>query len=219
MHRQILFAGLGLILLSGCGQLRPAETWIERAKACLRQDDLQGAVAACTEAIQLEPNNADAYYFRGMANERWHEWAAALSDYRVAAKLDGSGYNRLAWVLCTCPDASLRNGEEALALAHYVRQGPSRTWAWPLEETLAAAYAELGQFEAAVEVQEYALGQAIADEAEEDELADLEMRLKLYQEKQPYRQKDRDEADTQDSAMLQLLLRRRPPITTSENPR
>jgi len=50
-------------------------------------------------------------------------------------------------------------------------------------DTLAAAYAESGQFDKAVESQEKAI-----ELAPDDEKADFETRLKLYQEGKPYRE-------------------------------
>jgi predicted Zn-dependent protease len=66
-----------------------------------------------------------------------------LQPERVGAQLS------LAWVLATCPEASSRDGSLALALAQRARRlsGDSNP---VIFRTLAAAYAETGQFAEAI---------------------------------------------------------------------
>ena len=67
--------------------------------------------------------------------------------------------NDLAWRLATAPDASLRNGAEAVTLAQYASTRRGDEGANELD-TLAAAYAEAGRFEDAVAAAERALALA-----------------------------------------------------------
>ena len=67
----------------------------------------------------------------------------------------------MAWFLATCPDATLRNGPEAVRLASHAcavtgRGNPE------LLDTLAAAYAEAGKFPEAINVAQEAIAVARA---------------------------------------------------------
>jgi len=56
----------------------------------------------------------------------------------------------LAWLLATCPDEKLRNGAQAVALAEKSRRARSIDWRWS-RGLLAAAYAEMGRFQDALQ--------------------------------------------------------------------
>ena len=58
--------------------------------------------------------------------------------------------NDLAWLLATCPDNSVRNGQKAVELAQQAVQ-LSNGRSPEILDTLAAAYAEAGRFHEAVE--------------------------------------------------------------------
>jgi hypothetical protein len=84
-------------------------------------------------------------------------------------------------LLAACPDARIRDGKRALAAAqkaYELAKGPNELAA------LAAAHAELSEFDKAVEWQTKAIGAAPKGLKEQ-----YEQRLKLYLDKQPYRQK------------------------------
>ncbi len=94
--------------------------------------------------------------------------------------------NDLAHLLATSPDARVRNGEEAVRLARAVCERTQYQFAVPVD-TLAAAYAEAGQFPAAVETAKKAA--ALARNAKQKTFAtEIEERVKLYQAGQPFRQ-------------------------------
>jgi tetratricopeptide (TPR) repeat protein len=91
----------------------------------------------------------------------------------------------VAWLLATSPEASLRNGPKALALARQLDRlfggnNPVRL------DTLAAAYAESGQFPEAVAAAQRAL--ALARSQNNAALADtLRQHIKLLQAGSPLR--------------------------------
>jgi len=102
------------------------------------------------------------------------------------------GQNDYAWFLATSPEAEDRNGREAVRLAERaVRQRRDCNTL----DTLAAAYAEDGQFEKAVEAQKESI-QKLKNLDEETRkewsnvatLEKAEMRLRLYQEGMPFRE-------------------------------
>lgn len=88
--------------------------------------------------------------------------------------------NNLAWLLSTCPDPELRDGKRAVALLQpVIDQSPQ------MLDTLAAAYAETGDFEQAVELQQKAIA-ALAKTAD-GRLPDFVGRLLAYRAGRPWR--------------------------------
>jgi tetratricopeptide (TPR) repeat protein len=143
------------------------------------------AVADFEEVIRLNPKDPAPRTQRRkawMKNGDWDkiaaEWEAALNDGSATA----ATFNELAWLRATCPVEKYRNGQQAV---EYATKACKLT-AWKdanYLDTLAAAYAEVGDFDKAVEWQKNGMNLAPADEK-----ADYESRLKLYLDKKPYRQ-------------------------------
>jgi tetratricopeptide (TPR) repeat protein len=90
--------------------------------------------------------------------------------------------NAIAWIQATSPMPGLRNGTNAVRLMETAVAATTRTNGQFLD-TLAAAYAEAGQFEkaSAAEQEAIALLQTPADKK------DCASRLALYQANQPFR--------------------------------
>jgi hypothetical protein len=95
---------------------------------------------------------------------------------------------RAAWVLATSPDASIRDGGEALALALRAVEISGGSDAGMLD-TLAAAYAERGRFAEAVSTARAALARATQENLRALE-AGISMRVALYEADQPFRERD-----------------------------
>jgi hypothetical protein len=109
--------------------------------------------------------------------------AEARSMYpEVAERGNAAELNEFAWLLATGPDPNLRDGSNAVIFAEKAVAVTSRKEPNCLD-TLAAAYAEVGQFTNAVRVQQ----EAIALLQNEQETEDYASRLKLYENKSPYR--------------------------------
>ena len=94
--------------------------------------------------------------------------------------------NNLAWIYATNANPGARNAKESLRLALKVCNATEhRTPAFL--DTLAAAYAEDGQFSRAVSVSQQAI--AIAKRANLNELADqIRERLERYRQNEPHRE-------------------------------
>jgi tetratricopeptide (TPR) repeat protein len=114
------------------------------------------------------------------------QMAPALGDLREAIRIapkDYSTHDNLAWFLATCPDERLRNGTEAVSaakracdLSHWQDSG--------CIDTLAAAYAEAGDFDQAVKYENHALSDLSVAPKEKQE---REKHLALFQQRKPFR--------------------------------
>jgi tetratricopeptide (TPR) repeat protein len=146
------------------------------------------------KAVELFQKAADQGYAPGQAYlaSQYAEGKGVPKDYQKAVELyhkavnqepNPYAFNDFAWFLGTCPDDSQRNGKEPVRYA---------TKACELTEwkkanfigTLAAAYAEIGDFDAAVKYQK----QAIAFGSDYPDKQVMEKALKLYQQRKPYRE-------------------------------
>lgn len=110
----------------------------------------------------------------------------AITEYEGALAIAPeslSALSNLAWVLSTCPDASLRNGARALELAKKADQlaGENNPL---LLRTLAAAYAENTRFDDAIETAERALQLTLA-RPDSALAAKLEKDVRLYRNHLP----------------------------------
>jgi len=147
--------------------------------------EASGAEADYSEAIRLDPKYAEAYYIRGRAWGNKGEYDRAIADYNEAIRLDPKStwaYNNRAWLWATCPDDIYRDGKRAVESATRACKLTKWKEAFSLG-TLAAAYAESGDFDAAVKCQEKAQAMYPDDKYREKGLA----RLELYKAHRPYR--------------------------------
>lgn len=112
------------------------------------------------------------------ARDQFEAALAATNDVQLAA-------NDLAWLLATSGDPSLRDGKRAVELAQQACEQAQGKSAGSLD-TLAAAFAEAGDFAQAVATAQRAL--SIARDAGATGLAsEIESRLAQYQRGQPHR--------------------------------
>lgn len=156
--------------------------------------DRAQAVSNATMATRLRPAT-DFYAWRALdlqmrsrAYRVLGQMASALSDLREAIRIapkDYSTHDNLAWFLATCPDERLRNGTEAVSaakracdLSHWQKSD--------CVDTLAAAYAEAGEFDQAVKYEKQAINDSSIAPKEREE---REERLALFQQRKPYRDK------------------------------
>jgi serine/threonine-protein kinase len=95
-------------------------------------------------------------------------------------------YRNLAWLLATCPDANVRNGEKAVEYAKKARE----LWEWnsPIRfDTLASAYAEAGDFDNAVKWENKYLDCVTPLSSPANVIFEkARQRLSLYERKKPY---------------------------------
>jgi tetratricopeptide (TPR) repeat protein len=117
---------------------------------------------------------------------RYEESVAECGKALEAAPQNARLRNKLAWMLATCPDASVRDGAKALKIARRLVEGSGHREPQYLD-TLAAAYAEVGHFPQAVATAKEAL--ALARSAFQERLAQsVQARLDAYRAGRAYRE-------------------------------
>lgn len=147
------------------------------------RDDLTGAEAAYRAAVRADPVYAQAHQNLGDVLKAAGDFRGAVDSWREAVRLDPKNERRaswLAWFLATGPNGH-RNGAQAVELASRVCERTD--WREPnYIDTLAAAWAEAGDFPKAVEYQTRALRFPAFENSE-----GARHRLDLYRRQQPFR--------------------------------
>jgi len=145
------------------------------------------AIPFARKAVQLNSEYLPAHRLLGTLLGRKGEYREAISHMvtvLTARPDDPVSANNLAWVLATCPDASCRDGKRAVALAE--RACTATGYRVPtMLDSLAAAYAEAGDFRSAAATAKQAL--EIVRRNPKAQTHGAELRLKLYEGGQPYR--------------------------------
>jgi tetratricopeptide (TPR) repeat protein len=140
-------------------------------------------------ALRISPGLVEARYYLGAALMMNGARARALAQWRQAllqAPDNLRVLNDTAWTLATCADAAVRNGAEAVTLAgHAVDLTSGRDPG--LLATLAAAYAEAGGFDRAVEAEKRAIDLAI-QQGNAPLATTLRARLAVLESRAPIRQ-------------------------------
>ena len=113
----------------------------------------------------------------------------ALREFEAASKLTQDGWLRIefALFLASCPDSKYRDGKRAVELAKKAIEKAGKDLDWEYFAALAAAYAEVGDFESAIAEQRKALEDKSLDK---DDKKKMEARLGLYRMKKPYRDEE-----------------------------
>lgn len=152
------------------------------------KNDYAHAVADYTEALRLDPQIEMVHYRRGQTFHALKEFANAQDDFAVALQRD-PGYPNLlcswAWQLATCPDPNYRDGGKALEYANKANEKTKGKRSDCLD-TIAAAYAEVGQFDDAIKSQKKAI-ELLGSRADEQQRKAMHARLKLYEAGKPFR--------------------------------
>ncbi|MCY2926921.1 MAG: tetratricopeptide repeat protein [Planctomycetota bacterium] len=153
--------------------------------------DDQGKAAQAIEryeqGLRIDPDNAPARYRLATAYFATGDSARAAGQYTEALRLAPDmlpALNNLAYLRATSTDPSLRDGAQAVRLASRACQITERKRPRPLA-TLAAAYAEAGQFPLALQAAEEALALAGNQGPMAD---DIRRKLAVYKSGQPVRE-------------------------------
>jgi tetratricopeptide (TPR) repeat protein len=180
---------------------------MKQAKDHISRGEFDQAAAEYSRALSLSSSQATIIVLladRGTTYHYMHKFNSALADYdraivfifqhkdqQARADLDkalklprknADVWNGIAWLRAMCPNGSFRDGKEAIRAA---REACDLT-NWKdtnIIDTLAAAYAEAGDFDRAITYQEQALRPFSGDV-----LKKAQEQLALYRRHKPYRE-------------------------------
>jgi tetratricopeptide (TPR) repeat protein len=164
---------------------------INLGNVLLRKGRVDEAIMHFQKALEVQSDNEMVHNDLGNILLQKGQMAAAIVHFQKALEIRpgyaDACYNlgHAAWVLATCPEASVRNGVRAVELAEQVdRLSGGRD---PIIlGTLAAAYAEAGRYAEAVGTAQHALELALAQN--DAVLADaIRTQIKFYQAGSPFR--------------------------------
>lgn len=164
-----------------------SDFYLNRAGTYQEMGAWDKASADCDQAIRINPTYARGYMQRGNLRFAKGDYRGAVSDYEKGTRFspkDADVLTNFGWFQATCPEDSLRNGKQALEkskraceLTHWQDYHPV--------DNVAAAWAEIGDFDNAVKYETQALNlkgiNATTRKA-------MQGRLELYRQHKPYRQ-------------------------------
>jgi tetratricopeptide (TPR) repeat protein len=164
-----------------------AHYYNNRGLVLFEMESPAAALADYDQSIKLDSKCALAYCNRGALHLGSGDLNKALSDYRSAIDADSEcaeGYNGLAWIYSTSQNRNFRDGRKAVDYA--VRAAKLTGYNdLAILDTLAAAYAEAGEWADAIKQQNRAIELAKNNSAY---ILDARDRLKLYEAKKPFRE-------------------------------
>jgi tetratricopeptide (TPR) repeat protein len=168
-----------------------ARAYFHRGAFFFERHDYAQALKDFNMGVTLWPTFWEFAYLRGATYAKLGKYDLALADYNKLLSFPSRDefhaklLNDRAWIEATCPDARYRNGKQAIEDAQFaVRFGRGLKASYL--DTLAAAYAEAGDFDSAIKYEE----QAIAAQTKDDKLRDLTGPLATYRHGRPYRTKE-----------------------------
>jgi tetratricopeptide (TPR) repeat protein len=153
-------------------------------RALLQLSRHQDALAALDEAIRIDRENPAFLTSRGDVYAAMGDYESSLDDYGKAIEVDptfATAYRNGSWLLATCPDARFRDEENAVIGAEKALDLAFGDRHLCLD-TLAAAHANAGDFDRAVTVAQQAV-----EAAPRGVQSFYQTRLKMYQQRQPFR--------------------------------
>ena len=160
-----------------------------RAKVFVKQGKPALAIQDCNEALRQYPGFIEAALLRARINALLGKYAESLKEIEhvIAIRPRTFALARAlgdrAWLRAVCPDPSFRNGRQAIKDA----TAACRIMSWNDEnmiDTLAAGYAEAGDFDSAVRFEQQAL--AVKGITAEDSKY-IQQHLALFKQHRPVR--------------------------------
>ena len=191
----IVFLGQGKVdeaisLLQAAVDLRPDNSPAHEnlAKALIQKGQVANALVHYQKLLELQPDNIEVHNIVGTVLVQQRRIRDGVEEWQKVLAIqpdNGNAMSNLAWVFATSPDDSLRDGAKAVQLAQEALRISSRRIPL-LFRTLAAAYAETGDFYKAIQTAQE--GAELANSQGNPALAnELKGNISLYQEQRPLR--------------------------------
>jgi tetratricopeptide (TPR) repeat protein len=161
------------------------EAYIRRGHTRFQLGKYGEALADYNRAVELAPAYPEALANRGDAYRSMGQWSRADADYRRALELDPNSARArqsAAWLMATCPEAEYRNDQLAVQYAEKALELIGHD-DYQYLDTLAAAYANAGDFPNALQKVQAAVKLVPAPQA-----ATLKKRMALYEQRKPFRE-------------------------------
>lgn len=160
-----------------------------RARLSAGERKWQEVIRDCNEVLRQESTFVEAAVLRASANRHLGNYLASLRDLDNVIRLQPGrieafafALDTRAWIRATCPDPSLRNGKVAIADA--TKACNMIKWqSAGMIDTLAAAYAESGDYDSAIRYQEKAMNTPGAGQNSRE----LQDHMALFEQHRPVR--------------------------------
>ena len=161
-----------------------ADAYAGLASIFLQRSETSKALTILDQAVRADPRSPDSYGNRAIVLLARNEYKKALDDLDDVLRLapnSARGLRERSWILATCPDPKVRDGDQAVALA--TRACELTGWKeLHCLTTLAAAYSEKADFENAVKWQQKAIDLLVA---KSPEISECRKTLERYNSKKP----------------------------------
>lgn len=118
---------------------------------------IDSALDDLNTAIEIDPKYPMLYIVKAQILELKGDCQTVIENYEKAMSFDAERFNTkgdIAWILAACPDRNIRDGEKALKIA---LEFPDSDHKHEILRTMAAAYADIGDFKNALIYQEKAI--------------------------------------------------------------
>ena len=166
-----------------------AALWTKGRIAESNQHARAAAIVHARTTLKDYPYDVPTHNDLGVLLVQSGDVRAGIEQWETSLQIDpddGNALNNLAWVLATFPADPIRDGKRAVELAEKATTLPGGNIPVVLR-TLAAAYAEAGDFSKATNTAQRAIDLATAQN-NSSLLATLRHELELYQARTPYRE-------------------------------
>ena len=153
----------------------------------IKRGEVDQAIDQWQKAVASQPESVQTRLYLSQALTGQGKFESAVAHLRKALETAPNHLNvinALAWELATCPDDDVRDGNRAVELAERACKATNYR-AFPLMDTLAAAYAETGRFPEAVDLATKAAD--LARQRDRSASERIRRRREQYRAGNPYR--------------------------------
>lgn len=167
-----------------------AYVFLLRGSAYTMLNNYDLAISDFGQSIKSNPSYAEPYADRGWVYGKLGNYKKATTDFQSAVKINPNSVtanNNFAWLLSTCPDDAFRDKKKAVTLAENACKLTKNENSFCLG-TLAAAYANAGDFKKAIRMQTKSMALKSSQGSSQDELTKSKKLLNLYEAHKPYRE-------------------------------